>query len=90
MNKRIEYKRNPRYLVDKEALRYKSLIHNQQELKENEQLVECNSKNVIFRCNPKEVIFTNYIVNNYYQQELIVTNATNISQRLKVLHPSCV
>ena len=88
MNKRIEYKRNPRYIQDKEGTTYKSLIHKQQELKEAGELVESNSKNVIFRCKPQEVVFTEYMINKNYQQELIVTNASNISQRLKVLPPS--
>lgn len=87
MNKRIDYKRNPRYKVDKEAATLKSLIHRQSEHFQEGIPVQTDQKST-FRPNPTEVVFTHYLVNNYYQQNLVLTNSTNISQRLKILPPS--
>ncbi len=87
MNKRIDYKRNPRYKVDKEAATLKSLIHRQAEPLQERNGNESEQKSS-FRPNPAEVVFTHYLVNNYYQQSLVLTNCTNISQRLKILPPA--
>jgi hypothetical protein len=53
MNKRIDYKRNPRYNVDKEALTFKSLIHRQSELTQEKVILETSDSKNTFKASPQ-------------------------------------
>ncbi|KAL4510071.1 hypothetical protein ABPG72_010264 [Tetrahymena utriculariae] len=81
MNKRINFKRNPRFEIVRPPIQFTDLES------KKDLLIDVDSSSSLFRAIPSYLLFQNYLINEVYEINLKIVNVTKISRRIKFLPP---